>query len=1107
MFHRLKRIFVFREGEPPQADSIQSEVETALDAFMSTADWPSGFRLLEERSGILLTATGVDSVRRRLAQQRRQGNQHECEILEETLTYFLLAMDEGIDAARLAWVEKSLVDNAQMKMLFSLLQQMMGVEEIQAIKLKLSTYNGTQDITDFLLAIMRPYTPHATQEDARFALATDISSEELFVMEESLKEYIILLRQREDAGEHMRGVIAQRLALIEEQMLQKIHHPLARAQFHLEVASSLHASTVGNSYERNAQAIEHIKEALSVIPVEQYPGMWSGLQERLGGLFVTQALDSEGNDIHWVDAIQHYQQAMTIVTRDATPERWARLQEEIGTVLIKISPLKNRDVSINCLKNALDVFTQKAHPFRWALTNYNLASIYLGSMDNISLADLEEAIKCCNNALQIIDKRVAGIFHDIHDIRAHCYTLLGQWQLAHSSLLEMRRIQHDLFERLLRDNSRLKTIRDYAENDLYVRDAMVLLQQTPIELQVIYDAVVALEEGKAQYLRMSLHLDELALKALPPEVMERLRNARDIWHQLEQDVDQPLSTSFTEINNHWVDQQFVLYERLQESARSFYELRDEIRLIPDQDAFYSPSSTFKDILAAITEPNEAIVYITVGDKLLPGVALVIVPSTPFAHVIELPRLRLHAITKLLYAVDTPGVLDDPGFARLHGGYLLAQTSSTDFLISLWGRTLAEVRETLPISTHLSQAIEQTLQQHPTWIERCTTPLELLWQSDPSKPDESTALQELISAINAALLSLELHHALSTLQQLAFDDLAQQLLDLKVKKVTFIPYGHLGLFPLSAIPVTLTDKESYLGEAFQVAVAPNAYALSLAKKRVLEAATQRKPYILAIGNPQQIDPTSDLPYAEAEIQTLSAMVERWNHSLSPTKSQALGLTNVVVLSNENATKSNIIPYLGKSWLGWWATHGRIDRINPLRSSLFLANSGEQDNVITIEDCLQGKISVNGMRLLVLSSCEQAVYDPGHLREEMLGMPSGFLQAGVAGVVAPLWAVNDKATYLLMARFASIFLDPQHQYSPTQALTRAQAWLRQLTNAQLSRLYDFSSEIEEEGGVSLPQDDLHPILAEIRQQANGPLADPLICPYADPCYWAAFIVTGC
>ena len=56
----------------------------------------------------------------------------------------------------------------------------------------------------------------------------------------------------------------------------------------------------------------------------------------------------------------------------------------------------------------------------------------------------------------------------------------------------------------------------------------------------------------------------------------------------------------------------------------------------------------------------------------------------------------------------------------------------------------------------------------------------------------------------------------------------------------------------------------------------------------------------------------------------------------------------------------------------------------------------------------------VRLAVLSACETALPGTG-LPDEVVALPTGLLQAGVAGVIASQWAVPDLGTAILMAEF--------------------------------------------------------------------------------------------
>jgi CHAT domain-containing protein len=125
----------------------------------------------------------------------------------------------------------------------------------------------------------------------------------------------------------------------------------------------------------------------------------------------------------------------------------------------------------------------------------------------------------------------------------------------------------------------------------------------------------------------------------------------------------------------------------------------------------------------------------------------------------------------------------------------------------------------------------------------------------------------------------------------------------------------------------------------------------------------------------------------------------------------------------------------------ACHGFADLTTPLDSGLVLAGGAP----LTLRDLLASRLRV---RLAVLSACETSM--PGtELPDEVVALPTGLLQAGVAGIVASLWAVPDAATAMLMAEFYRQWR--WERCSPAVALQRSQRWLRDTTNQEKVNAY--------------------------------------------------------
>jgi CHAT domain-containing protein len=122
---------------------------------------------------------------------------------------------------------------------------------------------------------------------------------------------------------------------------------------------------------------------------------------------------------------------------------------------------------------------------------------------------------------------------------------------------------------------------------------------------------------------------------------------------------------------------------------------------------------------------------------------------------------------------------------------------------------------------------------------------------------------------------------------------------------------------------------------------------------------------------------------------------------------------------------------------FACHGAADPDDPERSALILAH-GARLMVRDLLDPTEG-IRFEHLRLATLSACQTGI--PGtKLPDEVVGLPTGWLQAGAAGVLASLWPVSDAATVALMTRFYELHL--LDGLDPVDALWLAQRWLRGL-----------------------------------------------------------------
>jgi CHAT domain-containing protein len=142
-----------------------------------------------------------------------------------------------------------------------------------------------------------------------------------------------------------------------------------------------------------------------------------------------------------------------------------------------------------------------------------------------------------------------------------------------------------------------------------------------------------------------------------------------------------------------------------------------------------------------------------------------------------------------------------------------------------------------------------------------------------------------------------------------------------------------------------------------------------------------------------------------------------------------------------------------------------------------------------------LRLTGIRLAVLSACETAL--PGiETIDEVVSLPIGMLQAGVAGVAASLWSVADISTMMLMARFYDLWR--KEGLELPEALRQAQQWVRDTTNGE--KVVYFKTLLPEFSTSKMAAETADALYKQVIRKR------PDARDFAHPFYWAAFTYTG-
>jgi CHAT domain-containing protein/HEAT repeat protein len=341
----------------------------------------------------------------------------------------------------------------------------------------------------------------------------------------------------------------------------------------------------------------------------------------------------------------------------------------------------------------------------------------------------------------------------------------------------------------------------------------------------------------------------------------------------------------------------------------------------------------------------------------------------------------------------------------------------------------------------------------------------LWQGPESwfarfrhggRPGEQKALHDSIDG------------ALQWLHAELMSPLGEHFKRLGVKRLRIIPHRALHLIPFAALyGADDHGRRHYLIDDYQIEYAPSATILRICQER--QNGRDISPSLTVVA-----DPSGDLPFANYEAEQViryfaTSAVQAW--------------------PGEKARLSDVIgEAIGSVF--HFSGHGRYQWDDPLKSSLIFAGM----EALRLEDLFSEMITFRQTKLVVLSACETNVTDPQDLADEYLGLASGFLFGGTPAVISTLWAVNDLATALLMKEFYRLHLSEKQGIAA--ALRGAQQWLRSATAQQLN-LVEYWERVYQSSG----RRDADAFRAMRAYRAN-----PKLCPFMRPYYWAAFTCQG-
>jgi len=272
-----------------------------------------------------------------------------------------------------------------------------------------------------------------------------------------------------------------------------------------------------------------------------------------------------------------------------------------------------------------------------------------------------------------------------------------------------------------------------------------------------------------------------------------------------------------------------------------------------------------------------------------------------------------------------------------------------------------------------------------------------------------------------------------------------------QELTIVPYGPLFMVPFAALQAA---DGQYLVEKYTLNFLP-AIAVLRATQEIASEVAAAPDTLLAFGNPitEQNKFLGKLPYAEKEVKKVATYFDP-----ASTKMEV----------GDAATKSKFRELASKYSFIHLATHGLVDELHPMDSSVVLAPSNGDDGLLSVKDILE--LPSLKSKLIVLSACQTG---RGQITGDgVIGLSRAFIIAGTPSILVSQWNVDDVMTEYQMG----LLYDEMIKQSDKNKA-------RSLRNAQLKTI-----QFMEKG---LTSRDADPTAKKLR---------------ANPRYWAAFQLIG-
>jgi CHAT domain-containing protein/tetratricopeptide (TPR) repeat protein len=878
--------------------------------------------------------------------------------------------------------------------------------------------------------------------------------------------------------------------------------PLDWAATQANLAAAYFVRTRGDRAENLEKAIAACEQALTVYTREALPLEWATVQGNLGGAFFARIHGAKADNLE--KAIDAYEQSLTVRTRKATPLDWAFTQTHISMAYFgrtRGDRAENVERAIAALEQALTVHTREALPLEWARTQYFLGVALSHRFRGNRADNQERGIAAYEQSLTVYTRETSPLEWAATQ---HTLGLAYRNRISGSKADNVERAIA-AHQEALKVRTREGLPREWASTQNSLGTAYAeRIQGTRAEN--LEKAILAGRDALAVYTREAFPRNHMSYghdlgRALLDagrwrEAGVTLDGAREAFlHLFGQGIDEVEARDIIALAG-------TMFAEAAFAAAQVGETEKALALATEGRARMMAVTLKLQTLNLAADKRQRLEELRVEIRSADRAVEAAPDARRGAAIERLVALRQEllglvkdadaaeaaargsALAQARALAGKGGAVVVPIVTRF-GGKLLIVTSGS---ASGGGATRSDpqglILVDLPeLTTGRIDGLVRGADKTSGWLGAYRINYLQGPEFDRRWPEWTAAI---------ANLGPQLWDLLGARLQVALRRAGVK----PGARLVWLPTGSLGILPLGLAQDPSSKRR--LGDHHEIVYAPSLDALTVARNRLTEEA----PATLAL----VVNPTGDLGGTENEGRLVA--------SHFPVKARA-------VLERSQATPDAVLAALkGKSY--WhFASHGTFSWDDARRSGLYM--SGRE--LLTVGRLLEAD-GLGRPRLVVLSACETGLYDINRNPDEFIGLPGTFTALGAAGVLGTLWPVSDAATALLIAKFYDLHMD--RRLLPPAALRRAQAWVRQATDAQLRAYARVAagrgrlerrqlSEIEAELSEAGLTRSRNSVLIEWgpTEETRGPDkpgekrragADRVARPYAHPYFWAGFIHTG-